>query len=479
MDHKPVVGSDVRREIALAPVYNALNSLALLCEAGRLRGLNAWVERSAQRLTAEQRQTHKLIFSGLRDVLVAGVAAASFADFATYLEELAGVDPENLRDRALQHLRTRCERRLSATDADGPAPVPSPARLIAEPETYLACAAYADGATTVAEPALLREAHRWLNQPAAMQELVVQHLRTLWQKLLEAEWRRVQPILRWQVEQFSHYQESAEEEGAADLFLALTGRELPTAIEERAIRAERLVLVPSWHMGRHVSYWEHEEALYLFFSEPPNYDVALLIASVGQAELRARLAALADETRLRLIELLAERDELTAQELITALGLSQSNVSRHLKQLVSLGFLYESRASGAAKAYRLSSPYFVRTARALKELVSLPVGQRSTDEEAHRGGSHAPDVRRFLDRQGRLCLWPPAKLSDKQLVLSYLASFFEAGRRYSEQEVNAILDQHSAINDSAALRRALCEYRFLERTRDGTCYWLVTAEAQS
>jgi ABC-type proline/glycine betaine transport system permease subunit len=83
VDHKPVVGSDVRREIALAPVYNALNSLALLCEAGRLRGLNAWVERSAQRLTAEQRQTHKLIFSGLRDVLVAGVAAASFADFAT------------------------------------------------------------------------------------------------------------------------------------------------------------------------------------------------------------------------------------------------------------------------------------------------------------------------------------------------------------------------------------------------------------
>src|SRR5579875_3831343 len=108
MDHLPVEGAAERLQIALMPVYNALNSLALLCGAGQQPGLNVWVERSAQRLTAEQRQRHKLILRGLRDVLVAGVPAASFSDFAAYLEALAGADPEELRDRALLHLSARC-----------------------------------------------------------------------------------------------------------------------------------------------------------------------------------------------------------------------------------------------------------------------------------------------------------------------------------------------------------------------------------
>ncbi|MBA2284109.1 MAG: DUF2087 domain-containing protein [Ktedonobacteraceae bacterium] len=73
-------------------------------------------------------------------------------------------------------------------------------------------------------------------------------------------------------------------------------------------------------------------------------------------------------------------------------------------------------------------------------------------------------------------MWPPARQHDKLLILEYLASFFVSGRIYSEQEVNELLLLHSTFKDSAALRRGLCEYRFMNRTRDGSQYWLIGSE---
>src|SRR3979409_68028 len=86
--------------------------------------------------------------------------------------------------------------------------------------------------------------------------------------------------------------------------------------------------------------------------------------------VRTRLTALAYETRLHIVDLLVQGDEMSAQDIIAALDLSQSSVSRHLKQLVSMGYLYERRGEGANKTYRLSSFYFARTAHALERLAS-------------------------------------------------------------------------------------------------------------
>src|SRR5258708_32573405 len=87
--------------------------------------------------------------------------------------------------------------------------------------------------------------------------------------------------------------------------------------------------------------------------------------------------------------------------------------------------------------------------------------------------AQSQELRRFLDRSGKLTMWPPAKQRDKLLILEYLVSFFEHGRHYSEKEVNELLQLHSTFKDAAALRRALYEYRFLNRTRDGSRYWLI------
>ena len=61
----------------------------------------------------------------------------------------------------------------------------------------------------------------------------------------------------------------------------------------------------------------------------------------------------------------------------------------------------------------------------------------------------------------------PVKQAKRLLVLDWLAQDFEPGRRYSEAMVNEILRVHHP--DTAALRRYLVDYGFLDRSAGE--YW--------
>ena len=78
-------------------------------------------------------------------------------------------------------------------------------------------------------------------------------------------------------------------------------------------------------------------------------------------------------------------------------------------------------------------------------------------------------VARFLDDQARVKQWPK-KLSDKQLVLTYLSTKFEFAHSYHENEVNEVLKQWHTFNDWPLLRRELYEQGFLKRDRSGADY---------
>jgi len=64
----------------------------------------------------------------------------------------------------------------------------------------------------------------------------------------------------------------------------------------------------------------------------------------------------------------------------------------------------------------------------------------------------------------------PSKEKRKIVVLKEIAKNFKAEKQYSEVEINRILKRVN--EDYPYLRRLLVEYGFLERTRDGSCYWL-------
>ncbi|WP_172633539.1 DUF2087 domain-containing protein [Coriobacterium glomerans] len=66
----------------------------------------------------------------------------------------------------------------------------------------------------------------------------------------------------------------------------------------------------------------------------------------------------------------------------------------------------------------------------------------------------------------------PSKQKYRTEMLLYLGSLFTPDRIYCEPEVNATLQAH--FQDFAYLRRALVDGRILERSSDGSRYWLIS-----
>ena len=85
-----------------------------------------------------------------------------------------------------------------------------------------------------------------------------------------------------------------------------------------------------------------------------------------------------------------------------------------------------------------------------------------------------PSLRGYLDEEGKFDRMPGKRQKKKvELMLQYLAAQFVDGRQYSEKEVNEILNQYHSFNDPAILRRLMFGSKLINRTLDGTAYWLV------
>lgn len=78
--------------------------------------------------------------------------------------------------------------------------------------------------------------------------------------------------------------------------------------------------------------------------------------------------------------------------------------------------------------------------------------------------------------EGPLKTFSLLKQKHKLVVVQEIAKRFQPDRTYHEKEVNQILK--NIYHDFATLRRYLIEYGFLERTPDGSQYWLKTNSLQ-
>ena len=91
--------------------------------------------------------------------------------------------------------------------------------------------------------------------------------------------------------------------------------------------------------------------------------------------------------------------------------------------------------------------------------------------EAQATPLYVGELKNFLDGDGRLRQYP-SKYKLKVMALFYLSSKFEPGRRYTEKEVNEVLNQWHTFSDWSMLRRDLYDREFFGRNVDGSEYWL-------
>ncbi len=76
----------------------------------------------------------------------------------------------------------------------------------------------------------------------------------------------------------------------------------------------------------------------------------------------------------------------------------------------------------------------------------------------------------FYDSQGRLLQYPTKKPM-RVIALRRIADCFERDRKYTEKEVNAIIEQNIAFSDIALVRREMIQLELIDRLRDCSAYW--------
>lgn len=194
--------------------------------------------------------------------------------------------------------------------------------------------------------------------------------------------------------------------------------------------------------------------------------------------LLATLKALGDESRLKILRLVAQR-EWSVGELAEQVGLSEPTVSHHLGQLREV-YLVNLRTAGNLRFYRLNEGMLKRFRELLAEVERSPaVEARPADEYAWVDalGWEAEDARVLRDytRGGKLTRLP-MKRKKTLVVLRWLATLFEVGRMYSEAEVNEVIKGVYAA-DYVSLRRDLIDTGYLRRERGGGKYWAEAEDA--
>lgn len=168
----------------------------------------------------------------------------------------------------------------------------------------------------------------------------------------------------------------------------------------------------------------------------------------------AILKALADDTRLRIVRALQEKD-MYVELLAERLALSAPTVSFHLKKLTAAG-LVDARREQYYTIYSLRREIFNTTLSALLDDVSSPVSEALREEQYRR-----KVIRSFMP-DGR-CETLPAQVKKRMIIYHEIYSRFDPSHTYTEREVNAIIAE--VHDDFCTVRRAFVGMGWMQREK--------------
>lgn len=359
---EPILASAIEPiTIRLEPAVSAFHSLLLLAKADKHSGLGEWVTQTVAVMSKTEQERHRLIM----DAFFYGfLPRRSWPSFPAYLDHLAGEPASALRDRVLNHY---CD----MPRQDGVVePSPPPTEILHSLEDYLTFLRQRFDNEHI-DVELESQAYDLLTDPPALQKMIVSHLRHMWAAYLANEWADVRPMLQDAVDAFRRMDYDVQDRAA--VFEAITNRPLAEIGWQKKIQAaERLIFIPSAHIGPYVGMIGLEQGLaVLFGARLPEGDTHSA-PDLSRAEILVRLNALSDETRLRILQLVSAEGETRSQDIIEQLDLSQSAASRQLSQLTATGYLVARRCDGA-KCYRLNRDRIEDTLRAVSAFL-LPDG---------------------------------------------------------------------------------------------------------
>jgi DNA-binding transcriptional ArsR family regulator len=221
-----------------------------------------------------------------------------------------------------------------------------------------------------------------LEDPVALLERFLRLLERYWEDAFAREWERIEPDLAASVGEAGR---RIEQDGIYALLRGLwpevrcdpdEGRfwlERPHDHEVEIGPDDRLLLAPSTYVWPHVRVnCDAPWPLGLVF--PASSIVREARPRIPPAQMVGVLRALADDTRLRVLRLIAERPRST-QELAPLVGVSEAGLSKQLRVLSEAGLL-ERRREGYYVLYRLVPEQVAAVAPSLADFL----GARPADQ---------------------------------------------------------------------------------------------------
>lgn len=177
------------------------------------------------------------------------------------------------------------------------------------------------------------------------------------------------------------------------------------------------------------------------------------------------LKVLADESRIRILGILADRDA-SVNELSAYLDLKAPTVSHHLNRLRELG-LVGMRPEATVHFYRFQ-PEFLRQLNRLlqpERLAAMAIAEGDAWEKKV--------LNDFLI--GEQLKEIPASRKKRLVLLKWLADKFDWDVRYPESEINETIKHHHP--DFATIRREFIGNRLMDRNNG--MYWRIRSESES
>jgi DNA-binding transcriptional ArsR family regulator len=222
-------------------------------------------------------------------------------------------------------------------------------------------------------------ARQLLEDPRVLLERFIALLGSYWQDAFEREWERIEPDLAASVSEAGRV---ISEQGLYPLLRSLwpevrpdagAGRfwlDRPHDHEVEIGPGDLLVLAPSVYVWPHVRVnCDPPWPLGLVF--PASSILRESRPRIPPARLIGVLRALADDTRLRTLRLIAERPR-TTQELAPLVGITEAALSKHLRTLAEAG-LVERHRDGYYVLYRLVPDQVSALAPSLETFLDQPV----------------------------------------------------------------------------------------------------------
>jgi len=202
-----------------------------------------------------------------------------------------------------------------------------------------------------------KKAYSYLVNPSEMKKMIYNHLNKIWTKYLSKEWENNRAVLAESIKAYSYLDvENLDSIKVVQYFGCHSMDCNWESLSEKINRAKKIYLVPSVHLGPYkgkIYNLENDEMWIFFGNLKPENTRIVSNSALSKADLLIHFNALSDGIRLEILKLCASGNEYSSQELMTQLAISQSAVSRHLKQLSATGLLSERRVN-SSKLYRIN-----------------------------------------------------------------------------------------------------------------------------